>query len=93
MLFTASFLCDWFYILRLRPCKDVLESVNKYKYKYERQYCRIHFSNKERHGSAREMSGNMQIEISSVMKYMKYPMGRVIETCYEYVNRTYLDSL
>jgi hypothetical protein len=23
-------LCDWFYILWLQPCKDVLEHVNKY---------------------------------------------------------------
>jgi hypothetical protein len=33
LLFTASLLCDWLYILWLRPCKDVLERVNKYKYK------------------------------------------------------------
>jgi hypothetical protein len=30
LLFTASLLCDWFYILWLQPCKDVLERVNKY---------------------------------------------------------------
>jgi acyl-CoA synthetase (AMP-forming)/AMP-acid ligase II len=30
LLLTASLLCDWFYILWLRPCKDVLERVNKY---------------------------------------------------------------
>jgi hypothetical protein len=30
LLFTASLLCDWFYILWLQPCKDGLERVNKY---------------------------------------------------------------
>jgi hypothetical protein len=30
LLFTASLLCDWFYILWLWPCKDELECVNKY---------------------------------------------------------------
>jgi hypothetical protein len=25
LLFTARLLCDWFYILWLRPCKDVSE--------------------------------------------------------------------
>jgi hypothetical protein len=30
LLFTASLMCDWFHILWLRPCKDVLERVNKY---------------------------------------------------------------
>jgi hypothetical protein len=30
LLFTASLLCDWFCILWLQPCKDVLERVNKY---------------------------------------------------------------
>jgi hypothetical protein len=33
LLFTSSLLCDWFYILWLRPCKDVLERVNKYNTK------------------------------------------------------------
>jgi hypothetical protein len=30
LLFTSSVLCDWFYILWLQPCKDVLEYINKY---------------------------------------------------------------